>query len=261
MIPRWVFRAKRFVELALSHPGLGNLLGRVLGERIRMRGCTIDTSGAVPGAAKAALFFGLYEKSEIRFVERYLRPDLDTVELGASLGVVSSHIARRLDPGHRLVSVEANPTYLQRARENVARNAPGVRAELVHGAVDYSAPGRSHVAFEVAQGNLASHLATGAGGRVVEVPRVTLADLLSRNEIGEYNLVCDVEGAEAGVLARDGAALGRCRRIIIELHQTRFDGREIGVEELRAAIERLGFTQRARSGLGGTGRVFAFERA
>jgi hypothetical protein len=36
-------------------------------------------------------------------VDRWLSPDLDVIELGSSIGVVSSHIRRRLNPERRLI--------------------------------------------------------------------------------------------------------------------------------------------------------------
>src|SRR4051812_45383584 len=50
----------------------------------------------VSDATRASLFWGFHEAQEVRYVERFLPDDLDVVELGASLGVVTSHIARKL---------------------------------------------------------------------------------------------------------------------------------------------------------------------
>ncbi len=255
-------RVKRFVELALSHPALGRLVGALLRDDIRIRGCRIDTSGdVVAPAAKAALFFGLYEKSEIRFVRRHLARDLDVVELGASLGVVSSHIAQHLAPQRRLVCVEANPRLLERARANVLRNAPGASVAFVHGAIDYSRGGGDTAAFSLSEGNLSSRLASPTTvGTVVSVPRVTLTGVLREHGLTEYALVSDIEGAEAALLLADRDALQGCRALVIELHDAEVEGQRVGVEDSIRTIESLGFILRDRSGIGRAGPVCAFVR-
>lgn len=78
-------------------------------------------------ALVASIFWGLYESAEIRFVRRYLDPDLDCLELGSGIGLVSRVIAVSLRPGRRLVCVEPREDLLACARENVDRLAKGLR--------------------------------------------------------------------------------------------------------------------------------------
>ena len=43
--------------------------------------------------------------------------------------------------------------------------------------------------------------------------------------VGDFILVSDIEGAEAGMFDRDADALTRCRRMIVELHESTYGAR------------------------------------
>ena len=100
---------KMVLAEVLCHPAIGRLLAAFFHDRIRSAGFQFDTSSPrIAASSKAALFWRLYESAEIRYVNRWLSPDLDVVELGSSIGVVSSHIRRRLKPDRRLICVECD---------------------------------------------------------------------------------------------------------------------------------------------------------
>lgn len=255
--------AKHALEWALGHPALGRAAHAVLGDEFRIEGCRIDVGGDfVSDEARASILTGIYEKNELRFVGRYLPSDLDVVELGSSLGVVSSRIAMRLAPGRRLLGVEANSRLLERARANAAKNAPGIPFHLRLGAVDYASEGEE-VAFSVGSGNLGSHLGSAgatSGGRTVLVPRTTLSSVLVAHQVGDYSLVCDIEGAEAGLILAEREALSRCRCIIIELHDDPRGGAMATIAAKLDALLAQGFVLAGRSGLGARGPVVAMVR-
>lgn len=237
--------AKVRVARALTHPWVGRALDLAFRHRIPSRGLRVQVDGPGVGPeTTASLFWGFYESAEIRFVQRWLRRDLDVVELGASIGVVSSHIARRIAPDRRLVSVEANPSLIPLIERNVLLNS-GRKAEVRHCAVAYGAG--PTVTFSVSEQNVASGI--GRAGRPVEVPATTLSALLKREGYGEYALICDIEGAEAGIVLEDMDALARCRLAIFELHEGEFGGRHVDVPELeRRLLDVHGFRLVARHG-------------
>jgi FkbM family methyltransferase len=201
------------------------------------------------------LFFRMYESAEQRFVARHLRSDLDVVELGSSLGVVTSQIARRLRPGSRLLAVEANEALLPTIRSNVARNAPRASVEVVHGAIDYS--GAAEVELLPGAYSFSGRVGGEASGaRAQLVPTTTLTKLLRDRDFGDYVLVSDIEGAEAGIIAGEQDALARCRQLLCELHDTRLAGRSYSAAELSELLcLRHGFRLRDRYG-----NVCVFER-
>ena len=218
----------------LCSPMSGRLLGLIFGGCIPHRGARIEVPASADPRVIAALFWGTYESAEIRYVRAHLQGDLDVVELGSSLGGVSSEIARKLQPGRRLVCVEANPDLLGILGRNLQRNAPHVQAQLVHGAISYD--GQPEVEFAIGESNLSSHL--GSSARARRVPAVTLAGVLAQTGLGDFALVSDIEGAEAGMFEQDAPAMARCRLLIIELHHVRHAGTNHTPDSLIALIER-----------------------
>lgn len=208
---------------------------------------------AVSDQSFARVFWGLHERKEVSFVKRFLRGDTDVIELGASLGVVSLHIARALKPGRRLVCVEANPHLVETARRNLSANFPDRDIKVVNQAIDYRGGGVSYLRID--RNNLGSALTDHSDSGTSSVQTTTLAQLQRQFGIGEFALVSDIEGAELGLFREDGAALKRCRQIIIELHATRDNDRSYSVQDLVEMIQSLDFRPMQR-----VQNLYLFER-
>lgn len=236
------------------------MIYRLFADRIPSRGFKIDPGGThVSWHAVPRLFWGLYEKAEINFVRDYLRPELDVVELGASLGVVSLHIAQRQADDRLLVCVEANPDLIPVIRKNFARNIIKSRVEIVNLAV---ADGETtHVEFEVAADPLESHIegksnnapsttsatatiASGGASRTCRVPAARLSDILQQYGITSYALVCDIEGAEASIFLRDPTSLQQCQQIVLETHPNLYGAWGCTRQELKERLIALGFERK-----------------
>jgi FkbM family methyltransferase len=222
-------------------------------DRIPCGECTFDTRvDTLAPRTRAQMLWGLYESAERRLVAAHLRQGLDVVELGASLGVVSSHLARRLDPGRKLVCVEASPRLVGAITTNVRRNAPGARVEVVGAAIAY---GTERVRIQLGEDTTTGRLAGSSEAAGIEVPAITLSRLLEAHDVGAYVLVMDIEGAEVSILREDPGALARCRQIIAELHGTSYGGRTVSQEDLAREIEALGFRRTRQDGF-----VYLFDR-
>ncbi len=243
----------------LCHRVVGAGLATLFGDRIPTRGMRVHTdSPRIANETKAALFWGIYERAEIDFVRRHLDGDLDVVELGGSIGVLSCAILRGMVDAAKLVTVEADPALTGLLERNVASNHPGRRYNVLQQAVSYTAAPGSAVDYSVGESNVSGRVAAGGDverGDVRSVPATTLSRILAEHEIEDYALVADIEGAEAQILLHDAPGLARCREIIIELHEAEVDGARFSIQDLVDRIEALGFQLIDRYG-----SVCAFRR-
>ncbi len=241
---------------ALCHPSVGRLLSALFQGRIpslRFGALRLDTRApSVSPRIVAMIFWGIYESAELRFVRRYLRPDLDVLELGSSLGAVSCRIARRQQAGRKLVCVEANADLLPTLRRNVATHGRKP-VEVLNRAIGYDGP---TVRLQRGPDNISGRVTRNGADDTEEVPASTLSALLEEQGLGDYALVSDIEGAEAGFIERDAAALSHCQQVVIELHDAEGSAGPLSVDDLAALlVERHGFALRDRHG-----PVCVFER-
>ncbi|MEN9815562.1 MAG: hypothetical protein RLZZ412_1544 [Verrucomicrobiota bacterium] len=187
-----------------------------------------------------------YEAKEARFIRAYLPPGAEVLELGASLGIVSSIILGRRPA--RLVSYEAVGPLTNVARQVVAHNHPAAPWELVHCAV--ADEGVSEVAFdwspEYTQGGA---VARSEGTARLRVPAASLAAVIARHGLPETAwLVMDIEGMEWELARRQAAALRHFAGIIVECHDVKDGGRSVPHVEVVGALVAAGFDLVARRG-------------
>lgn len=252
---RRFLRTRKLAGRIACHPATGRLIALLMRDRIPHRGCWIDTScRSIKPQLKARLLWGVYEQAETRFVRAHLRPDLDVIELGSSLGVVASHIARKLLAGRRLICVEANAQLIDSLTRNVATNAPHISHTVIHAAIDPIASQRTTVPFRCADDHTASAVEESESGDSAEVPVISLSELV--HDLPAYCLVADIEGAEAAIVETEMAALARCQQLIIELHDSNYAGHRVTVDSLVHWLQDVhGFTLRRQCGT-----VYLFER-
>ncbi|WP_345457800.1 FkbM family methyltransferase [Nocardioides marinquilinus] len=188
----------------------------------------------------------MYESAEIRMVRTHLRSASHLVDLGASLGVVSSAAARLLPPGAEVTCVEANAQIAALTSANLARNAPHVRAGVINGAIDYTrSPGQA-VSFVEADEHVGSAIDADGTRAGFTAPAVRLTDLVQG--VKAFSLVMDIEGAEVGLLLAEAQTLQRCQQLVAELHATEHDGRRWEVPDILQLATSLGFTVTASYG-------------
>jgi FkbM family methyltransferase len=215
----------------------GGLVAWWTGNRFRRHGVWVDTAfPLITDQVRAALYWGIYERRERVAVNEFLREGLPVVELGASIGFISAQIARRVK-GQVQVAVEANPAVIPVLQRTLSLNGLD-HVQVCQAAIDYSDTPIARL--RVSDNNCLSRLedtadggCPGESGETTAAVRVrTLAEILGTG-IGDYALVCDIEGAEAGLILEEEAAVrSRCRQLIIELHHTRYKGRTYTPQQL-----------------------------
>ena len=215
----------------VANEAAGRVIGALTRNRIRHQGLWFDTrSTDFSPKVRAQMFWGGYERAETQMIRGFLRDSPSVVELGSSLGVTTAHIAAVMAPGGRLVCVEANPRLIRGLTERAALHTTGLQYEVIHGAVTrYCGTAELVIAGET----IGSRIGVPRSDEsVVQVPALTLREILRRTNVGEFDLVSDIEGAEAAFLLADPGALSKCRRAVIEFHPTVAEGRMVSVFDL-----------------------------
>jgi FkbM family methyltransferase len=223
----------------------GRVIGAIMARRIRHHGLWFDTrSDVFSPRVRAQMFWGIYEGAETRTIAAMLGGSRTVIELGSSLGVTAAHIASRLAPAGHLICVEANPHLVPLLRKGLSQRFPGIAVDVVHAAI----AGHSGEAFLSLGAQTAGSLLTARTETALTVPAITLGELLRQAQVSEYDLVSDIEGAEAWFLKHDQQALAGCRRMVIELHDTSIDGVRVTVPDLLDSARRAGFQVVAHHG-------------
>ena len=237
---RTIMSAKKSVAAAACSAPVGRTISRAFRGVIPSAGVKVDTnSRLVTDRSRAQLFFGLYEGAEQRLARRRLDPAETVVELGTSIGFVSS-VAMRATGASRLIGVEANPGLLDLARRNVMSNCSGVEVDIVHGAISYGHALGDEVPFSTGGLHTGSRM-TPDGATSFVAPAMTLASVLERYDISSYTLIADIEGAEADVFLNDQAALRGCRQALVELHSTTAGSAQLSIADVRTLAVEAGF--------------------
>lgn len=196
----------------------------------------IKRSGVNPSLA-ASIFFGFYEAGELRFIHKYFNGDSDIVELGGSMGIVTSHLASRQKAGRQIISVEANPFLAETLTSNVNRyRNPINKFTLLTKAIAYRS---TEVALRITDNSTetkAELVSSEPKDNEVIVPSIKLADIVSQFNLNDFTLVCDIEGAEIELLENDDLALKSCKELFIELHETSNGMKEFSIEDLKRLI-------------------------
>ena len=175
-----------------------------------------------------AIVFGIYEYPERVLIERWLPPDVDCIELGCSIGVVSRVILKKLHADRKLTGVEASKDLLDLSTKNVAAAGFADRFTALHGAVHYQG---DFVAFSNHEDHIRGTIDRSITRGGTPTPCVTLSNVLQRTTGDPYSLVMDIEGSEFDLLANDLDSLEMCQAIIAELH-----GSEASINAFKATL-------------------------
>jgi FkbM family methyltransferase len=242
-----VFPLKIQVARILSGDKAGRVISSLTRNRVRHQGLWLDVrSDDFSPSVRAMMFWGFYEDAETKMIRSFLRNSNTIVELGSSLGVTTAHAAANMRPGGHLVCVEANPRLVDGLRDRIGQRAPSLRIEVIHAAISDHC---GSTKFVVAQQTVSSRVGSPrAGESLVDVPALTLREILGRTGTREFDLVSDIEGAEAAFLLNDPDILAQCTRAVIEFHDTTACNRHFTVNDLIAAAKALGFRVVSRHG-------------
>lgn len=232
-LPRETGRLIRFIPHWLVHRN-----------SYEFHGATIRLPSRYARYAGSDIVKGAYEWEEAQLIGEHLNADIPVVELGGSLGVVSSLIRNKLDPATRHVVVEANAALVPVLSGNLSRQKGGDQSLVLAGAIHYGAPAVSFTDSDNIHGNRISDDKTGN-----TVKALTLFDCheaLGRPQ--SFDLVCDIEGAEFALFENDAKTLAAARLAIIEIHPDRFAESGRSENDFFDLAHSCGFEQHSRLG-------------
>jgi FkbM family methyltransferase len=242
------------VARMLSTRPVGLAVGTVLRHRVPNHGLVFDTRHpAITPEVEAQLFFRIYEGAEIRFARQYLRGAEVVLDLGSSLGIVASHILAVMARGGRMICAEANPSLITCLEQTTSQHARGQLIDVVNTAILYE---DGPAMLQTGRASVGSFVSSASDGDGIEVPSMTLGEVLDRSNVaGPFTLVSDIEGAEAGFILGDEAALLQCNLVLIELHSTTNQGEWVSIRDMYNGMLKQGFHPRDQHG-----PVFVFAR-
>ena len=201
--------------------------------RFNYHGLDIEIDPKTDPAIAYLIYRQRYELPEASMIQTYLKAGDHVVELGASSGLISALIQQAIGPSGQHLAVEANPDLIHRNTSN--------RAKVVSKAISYTK--EAFVNFLGSVDTLGNRIAEDGDVRV-EV--ITLSALLEGSSLVDPVLVCDIEGAEADLIAQDSKALHLCKSIIMAVHPTLADNELYDEKKFLSDLQKVGFSIKNR---------------
>lgn len=248
MIEDFIARCRR--EARATYLGEGRIACRALGRYDLI--VDADDIGMTPNI----VCDGFWEPGISVVLERFLKPGMTAVDIGANVGYFSLLMASRVGPAGRVVSIEANPAMAALLRETVAMN--GLDATVtVHNVAAADRAGELDF-YIIPDRNLNGCILLDEWkGRVdpARLSRVRTAaadDILAH--VGRVDMIkIDVEGAEHLVWKGLRRTLAKNPDIVVVLEYNAARHSQAG--PLAATMEADGFPLRFIDAGGGIGTV------
>ena len=228
-----LLQIKLIVSKIVVNDFTGKLISILFSNKIIFNSLCIDISSPIiRNRIAASLFFKTYESTEVRFISKYLKGyEGAIVELGASIGVVSSILAKA-NPKAKLYSFEADKRFIPIIENNFKINSisnANCFNEIV-GASGYEfIPGEDNTMGKISKSISQTNKMT------------SLSQLMQKYNLSAFVLVSDIEGAEYFVLQEEDAVFDAISLLIIELHPIQIENKLVSVEDLKTRIETLGY--------------------
>jgi FkbM family methyltransferase len=173
----------------------------------------------------AALFNGGFENTERSFVERFLRPGMTFLDIGAHHGFYTLLASRKVGPGGRVLAVEASPR--ERARLHVHLRINGCKNVEVDGRAIGETEGDAELYLVQGSQNGCNSLRkpeVEEPTQVIPVRVERLDNVLRDHQVAKVDFMkLDVEGAELSVLKGASQLLHSYPRpiILVEVYTIR----------------------------------------
>lgn len=191
-------------------------------------------------SARKAFLQGFNDPAMFAWLDGYLRPGMNALDVGANVGLYGLYLAKRVGPQGKVIAFEADPDTAAILQRN--RDANGLeQLQIVVKAVGREA---GNLTFQADRRNRgASHVAAGGEAGTRTVPVVTLDSFFEDNPIERLDYVkFDLEGFEFEALQGFRQTLARFPQCAVQTeishaHLARYGRR---AETLRSLLEDTG---------------------
>lgn len=224
---------KKYIAKVIVNNFIGSIISLFYQNKIKFNNLIIDISNKViKKKIAASLFFKTYESAEVRFISKYLQNyDGIIVELGSSIGVVTSTIAKA-NPKAEIFSFEADNRFISIIENNLKIN------EIKNVKCFNEIIGSEGYVFSVGDDNTMGKIVKGEKGNT---NFKNLSSLLKTHSISDFVLISDIEGAEYFFLFEESDLFQKCNLMIIELHPIEINDELITVNQMIERIKLIGF--------------------
>jgi FkbM family methyltransferase len=205
--------------------------------------------------------FGYYDRALHRYIDRMVGPGMTCFDIGANIGAVSTHLARKVGAGGHVHAFEPVPSLRARLQKNLARNGCDLVVS-VHPIALSNANGQAPLAVagvDADNQGLASLVATGNDRltTTLVVPTATLDDFVAERGITRIDFIkMDIQGAEILLLEGARRTLSALRpNLIVEVSPQDMAGIGKDSRDLLKMLEACGYRIHELRGDGTPGAV------
>jgi len=174
------------------------------------------------------LYWNIYESAEARFVSKHITNKYDVVELGSSIGAIGT-LAGKIKGDKKLICVEVNPDLTDIIKKNLILNGVN-NYRVCNVGIGNS---NSCLWFNEGANNTTSYLSTGRESGSKKIETLKLSNILQKESVGKYQLICDIEGSEIDILLNDPQSLENCELMIIEAHKVQRNNVTYTAEDIK----------------------------
>jgi FkbM family methyltransferase len=165
------------------------------------------------------LIHGDYDHPLHQLIEARVKPGIIALDVGANLGEITLHLARRVGPGGKVFAFEPFPAAFERLRAHVERNHAGNVTPVQLALSDHQGEAPMAVPDVAADnqglGSIMNLAAWESVGRV-NVPLATLDAFVARESIPKIDFIkLDIQGAEYAFLQGGARTLAAHRPEIV----------------------------------------------
>ncbi len=189
--------------------------------------------------SRRRLLRGSYEPAERDLLSKFVEPGDQILELGASIGIVSSFLRRTAGPPGKLVSVEADARLKPAFDAQLAAN--GLKAEWVNALAcpiwaERVPPDVAAQSFASSDRTLSGRASSASTDDAHSPPWMTASEICRMTSLQPTAVMIDIEGSEAVWARRAPKFPPTVRLVLVEFH-ARLTGSDVSGKAAQAVID------------------------